>query len=144
MNERDSALILRPHHLLCIQKFTGHGYDAAFTAHMTALCEMLRSAPDTQVRLVSGADTLCAACPNCRGGICDAQEKVAALDAALLAKGGLPDSPQAWHLFAEAAGRNILATDLFDKICADCQWYGLCKATGGIINGTKKATDPHT
>ena len=28
---------IRPHHLLCIQKYTGHGYDAAFTAHMTAL-----------------------------------------------------------------------------------------------------------
>lgn len=24
----------RPHHLLCIQKFTGHGYNADFTAHM--------------------------------------------------------------------------------------------------------------
>jgi len=36
---------LRPHHLLCIQKFTGHGYSPSFTAHMHALTASLRQSP---------------------------------------------------------------------------------------------------
>ena len=36
---------LRPHHLLCIQKFTGHGYDEPFTQHMTSIVSALKSHP---------------------------------------------------------------------------------------------------
>ena len=52
---------LRPHHALCIQKFTGHGYDEKFTAHMTGTVKVLRDRPETPVELVSGCDDLCAA-----------------------------------------------------------------------------------
>ena len=45
---------LRPHHLLCIQKFTGHGYSADFTAHMTAVVSELAENPETAVTLAKG------------------------------------------------------------------------------------------
>ena len=144
MNAASPAVYLRPHHLLCIQKFTGHGYDAAFTAHMTALCERLRQEPETPVVLVSGADDLCAACPHCIGGICDAKEKTDALDRDVLEALTLPETPQPWTILAENARNIIRNTNTFDSICGCCQWFELCKITGGTYDGTKKASNPYT
>lgn len=121
---------LRPHHLLCIQKYTGHGYDAAFTAYMTALVSRLHEKPDTAVTLVQGADDLCLYCPHRVGGVCDAEEKTAALDAAVCAQCGLScGTVQPWQQLAETARAEILHTDAFHRICACCQWYALCRRT---------------
>lgn len=127
-------MYLRPHHLLCIQKFTGHGYDETFTAYMTALVSVLRTQPETAVTLVQGADDLCLYCPHFRRGCCDAQEKVAALDAAVCAQCELGDM-RSWQQLADTVRKQILQTDAFHQICACCQWYALCRQTEEY-NGT--------
>lgn len=134
---------LRPHHLLCIQKFTGHGYDAAFTAYMTALVSRLREQPDTAVTLVQGADDLCLYCPHRVGGVCDAEAKTAALDEAVSARCGLSlVETQPWRQCAETARTEILQTDAFHRICACCQWYTLCRRTEAAY-GTDESSDSH-
>lgn len=121
---------LRPHHLLCIQLFTGRGYDAAFTAHMTEIVSALRRNPMTPVCIESAADDLCAACPRCIGGRCDAAEKTAALDRAVAAQCALTEhSVQPWQTLAASARNEILQSSAFHRICADCQWYQLCAYT---------------
>lgn len=123
-------MYLRPHHLLCMQKFTGHGYDADFTAYMKALVTLLRAHPERNVTLVRGADDLCISCPHCVGGCCDAADKTAALDAAVCARCGVSvGDVQPWQLLAETARTEILQTDAFHEICACCQWYELCRET---------------
>ena len=76
---------LRPHHLLCLQKYTGKGYDEAFTAHMNGLLGRLAAHPEEEGQLTEGADDLCAACPHNAGGRCDSQEKVTRMDRGVLA-----------------------------------------------------------
>lgn len=121
---------LRPHHALCIQKFTGHGYDEKFTAHMTGTVNTLRDRPETPVELVSGCDDLCAACPNNISGSCSTREKVEAMDSGVLsalslsAGGVLP-----WDRLSEMARREIFGTEKFPEICSSCEWYGLCLNT---------------
>ena len=53
----DWEMNLRPHHLLCIQKFTGHGYNADFTAHMKTIVSELAENP--QITVAQGCDDLC-------------------------------------------------------------------------------------
>ena len=121
---------LRAHHLLCIPHFTGHGYDPAFTAHMTALTARLSADPHTRITLTEGCDTLCAACPHQTEGGCDAAEKVAAMDSAVLQLCGLKAGDSAeWAALFDLACRRILQTEHFHKICACCQWYALCRHT---------------
>ena len=121
---------LRPHHLLCIQKFTGSGYDAAFTAHMTALVRTLRTQPDTSVTLTDGADDLCAACPHLHGGVCDSAAKTAALDAGVLSACGLcAGESAAWASLAQNSAKTVLQTPVYHQICACCEWYPLCRQT---------------
>ena len=121
---------LRPHHLLCIQKFTGHGYDAAFTAHMTAVSSHLRAAPQTCVTLQCGADDLCRQCPHLNCGVCDAEEKTGALDRAVLHTLSVRYGDSGtWRRLAGDAYAKILQTDAFHEICSCCQWYDLCRET---------------
>lgn len=121
---------LRPHHAMCIQKFTGHGYDETFTRHMTGLVSALRENPGTRVRIVPGADELCSACPNNLSGTCTSLPKVAAMDEAAERLCGLaPGEELTWgELSARARGR-IFDTAEFDNICQSCQWYELCRST---------------
>lgn len=121
---------LRPHHALCIQKFTGHGYDESFTLHMTRTVRNLREHPDTRVDIISGCDDLCAHCPNYKSGVCSTLEKVEAMDSAVLAAVGmLPGEAVEWGRLSALAKKAVFETAEFEKICKSCEWFELCKNT---------------
>ena len=128
---------LRPHHLLCLQKYTGKGYDEAFTAHMNGLLGRLTAHPEEEVQLTEGADDLCAACPHNAGGRCDSQEKVTRMDRGVLAAMDLSYGQRdSWGALARRAAERVLSTEEFERICADCQWIELCRNTRkGWIDG---------
>ena len=121
---------LRPHHLLCIQKFTGHGYNADFTAHMKSIVSELTVNPETQITVVHGCDDLCKMCPNNIGGVCTSLEKVNLMDSAVLSICDFAYGENV--LWTEAAGKareEIFETEEFHNICACCQWFALCRST---------------
>ena len=121
---------LRPHHLLCIQKFTGHGYNAPFTAHMTHVVTYLADKPMTEITLMRGCDALCEMCPNNAVNACTSLEKVDAMDSAVLGICGLDYGKSIpWKHLASKARERIFETDEFNKICSSCQWFDLCKNT---------------
>ena len=74
-------IVRRPHHLLCTQGYSGHGYDDAFVEHMNDVVHQLREVPGTRIHLTFSTDTLCSCCPNKLGeDLCDTQEKVKRYD----------------------------------------------------------------
>ena len=76
------SIVLRPHHLLCTQGYSGHGYSEAFVEHMNDIVHQLREVPGTKIQLTFSTDTLCSCCPNKLGtDLCDTQEKVKRYDA---------------------------------------------------------------
>ena len=121
---------LRPHHILCIQKFTGHGYDAEFTRHMTSVAAELAERGETEITLVHGCDELCVACPNNADGICISAEKVDSIDSGVLAACGFSCGETIrWSELARAARERVFETEEFYNICARCQWFELCGRT---------------
>ena len=129
---------LRPHHLLCIQKFAGLGYDEAFTSNMTAVCRQLSESPDMSVTLCTGCDDLCACCPHSASGSCDSEEKVHSFDSAVLAVCGLQSGTTLqWSSLRSAVLHLILQTDEFDRICACCQWYAICRRMEALHESEK-------
>ena len=123
-------MYLRPHHLLCIQKFTGHGYDADFTAHMKSIVSELTENPKTQITVVQGCDALCKMCPNNRNGVCTSLEKVAFMDSAVLGICSLTYGEKIlWENAAGKAREQIFKTEEFHNTCACCQWFALCRST---------------
>ena len=124
-------MLLRPHHLLCLQNFSGHGYNPAFTWHLSGMLHTLHMNPETAVTLVCGCDDLCKACPHHQNGVCRSAAKTAKLDADVLTAAGLSaDDSGTWASFA-AAARSILHGAAFHQICACCEWYPLCRRNGG-------------
>ena len=86
------SIVLRPHHLLCTQGYSGKGYDNDFVAHMTDVEHQLRDVPGTTIRLTFSTDTLCSCCPNKLGeDLCDTQEKVKRYDAKTVEYFGLEE-----------------------------------------------------
>lgn len=123
-------MLLRPHHALCIQKFTGHGYDEAFTRHMTENVRELKERPETPVTIISGCDDLCAHCPNNENAACATEDKVRRLDAETLRLTGLAAGETVpWSELSAAARERILLTEDFRTVCGACEWFGLCLKT---------------
>ena len=121
---------LRPHHALCIQKFTGHGYDEKFTEHMKSVVSELANNRKTQITITQECDDLCKMCPNNVNGVCTSIEKVESLDKAVLDTCGLACNEQIlWGDLESRARRSIFETDEFSTICACCQWFELCRDT---------------
>ena len=79
--KKGMSIVLRPHHLLCTQGYSGHGYSEAFVEHMNDVVHQLREVPGTKIQLTFSTDTLCSCCPNKLGtDLCDTQEKVKRYD----------------------------------------------------------------
>ena len=123
-------LRLRPHHLLCLQKYTGHGYDEAFTEYMDDLTACLKENPDKRIVLTEGCDDLCSHCPNRRDTVCESLEKTRLLDDKTLAFCGLMYRERgAWDVLKKRAFSNILSGKAFEEVCENCEWFMLCRNT---------------
>ena len=124
---------LRPHHILCICNYTGRGYNKSFEGNMSKLAAKLKDGGSFTA--VSGADDVCAACPNNRGGVCEAEEKVRRYDKAAAELFGF--TPGAVYAFEELSGKaDELMSDeaAHAAVCGDCEWFGLCL---DVINNRK-------
>lgn len=115
---------LRPHHLFCIAQFAGHGYDEAFTENMHKVIERLECEP---IRLIDGADMLCAKCPNLDvSGRCFlGEENVCGRDEnarKLMAGKTELNSSEVVDLLA------AVSKEEYESVCGECRWRaeGLC------------------
>ena len=119
---------LRPHHILCIQKFAGHGYDAMFTEHMKSVVSKLRNAQETGIVITQGCDELCSMCPHNTGDVCTSLEKVERMDSSVLEICNLAYEERVpWATLAYRGRKRIFEADEFNRICGSCQWFELCK-----------------
>ena len=116
---------LRPHHILCIKHYEGKGYSEEFNIRMKEVIAHLDRGE--RFKLVCGADDLCEACPNCRGGVCSAEQKVKRYDKAVTDLLGISYDKEYSkdELFARSE-KEIYEKGRFDSVCSDCEWAKIC------------------
>ena len=130
------SICLRPHHLLCLQTFVGHGYSPEFTAHMTIVQKQLPPDPLTPITLVNGPDDLCGHCPNCVDGSCTSP-KPAVFDHLVGQKlNTTEDTENAAPKHTDASDSPLtlhgipsilhMSEQLLAECCPDCEWKELC------------------
>lgn len=130
------SIRLRPHHLLCLQTFVGHGYSPEFTAHMTIVQKQLTTDPLTPITLVAGPDDLCGHCPNCVDGSCTSP-KPAVFDHLVGQKlNTTEDTENAAPKHTDASDSPLtlhgipsilhMSEQLLAECCPDCEWKELC------------------
>ncbi|MBU3156462.1 DUF1284 domain-containing protein [Clostridium estertheticum] len=120
-------LILRAHHLLCIQGYKGKGYSLHFTDNMDKVVNKLKD--NTCIRVVTNTDDICVACPhNFKNGFCESDEKVFVFDSKVLNELKLIEGRT--YLYKDILNniRENLTYEKFLKICKSCYWfsYGYC------------------
>lgn len=130
------TICLRPHHLLCLQTFVGHGYSPEFTAHMTIVQKQLTTDPLTPITLVNGPDDLCGHCPNCVDGSCTSP-KPAVFDHLVGQKlNTTEDTENTAPMHTDASDSHLtlhgipsilhMSEQLLAECCPDCEWKELC------------------
>ena len=121
----NNPLLLRPHHGMCFAYFVGYGYSDGFSVHMGELLALLT--PETQIRLTVDTDSVCSACPNNVGGVCEKPELVASYDRAVLSLCGLQDGQTLpFGRFTTLVQQRILTPGHRAAICGNCQWNDIC------------------
>lgn len=121
---------LRPHHILCIQKFIGHGYNEDFTLHMNTIVSKLINNPKEQITITQSCDDICKRCPNNINEFCSSLNKVAMMDASVLVNCNLKYGEKLpWIELAYKARKSIFETNKFNEICNECEWIELCRNT---------------
>ena len=148
--QKVNTVKLRAHHGMCLAYFEGKGYSSAFTAHMSRIRQELEAQPDRLVELVTEADVICAACPNCSDGVCSSAAKVKRYDECVMyylesrdcgdtegkkTKGKQAEGKQTegehgavmtYSRFSELVRERILLSGKREGICKDCQWNEIC------------------
>ena len=114
--------------MLCSIGWQGRGYSPEFTANMDAIVlGRLRADPATDVIFTGTADSICAPCPARRGLGCEANERIAPLDARHAEALGIrPGQRMSWAEAQARATSRLVAADL-NRLCAGCQWSSLCQ-----------------
>lgn len=114
---------LRPHHLLCIQSYSGKGYNDAFVENMNRITERLRNEDKTSVEIVFSDDDLCACCPNLqKDGFCRDNEKVTSYDKKVTGYFHIEEKTYTYQDITREIRRRMTPEILAD-ICKDCEWY---------------------
>lgn len=123
---------LRGHHLFCLLGFRGMGYSEAYAMNMKDIHQQLREQPHTIVRVISGADDLCAKFPCDQPYHCDAM-RVFEQDQAFLHVLQLRIGDELTWQDIEKRMQTFATPDLIERVCFDCQWrkYGVCEE--GIV-----------
>jgi nucleoside-triphosphatase len=126
-------IILRAHHILCIQGFRGKGYSEKFVANFASIVEQLTVNKDTRIKLIAGPDDICRCCPyfgenGCHRSGSDAERSSQHMDSQVLHKLGLkPGARLSWGKILQELKAGIDPEDLA-HICAGCPWvdYNYC------------------
>ena len=120
-------LVLRGHHLLCLQGFQGYGYDESFVENMTRI-NQLRKLTDTTISLTDSPDDICRSCPNLKDGLCENQkqnERIKSMDREVLSKLDTAKEYNAPDLFKDMK-KIFNSKEIVSGICSKCMWHKEC------------------
>lgn len=125
------AIKFRAHHFLCTLGFQGKGYSPEFVANFSEIAKRLNNidGENIPIEVVAHTDDICKPCPHRCGLNCETQSKIDILDQAHAAVLDLKIGEViTWHEAKKLIAKNI-NVDIFQKICASCEWQklGICE-----------------
>ena len=125
------TIMIRAHHLLCMQGFQGYGYDQAFVDNFKKILEMVEDDPFYEITIVDESDIFCACCPNNHQGICkrspDADSNIKSIDNEVLKGIGKESGNQDnYRNLLKIINNTFKSMDDVKDICGDCDWKDNC------------------
>ncbi|MEE9524906.1 MAG: DUF1284 domain-containing protein [Thermodesulfovibrionales bacterium] len=120
-------IILRGHHLICLNFFRGEGYDEAFIDNLR---HILNRVKEEEITVTLDADDVCTACLWLKEDRCEFDEnscqEMREMDAKAMELLGLSSGDNVrWNTIREKL-RSIF-TDWFSLYCRECDWKAACE-----------------
>lgn len=132
-------MMLRPHHLLCTQGYSGKGYSDAFVQNMTAITNRLRNEVDVVVNIIFSTDDICAKCPKMIDtGLCKDNDKVESFDKKLIDYFDLEEKSYIYQDIIREIDSKMTET-IMEDICSNCCWYPVSACKSKILANTNKS-----
>ena len=132
-------MILRPHHLLCTQGYSGKGYSDDFVHNMTAITDRLRYEEEIAIDIVFSTDDICTKCPNmiC-DGLCRPQDKVRRFD---MKAAQFFEIEEKRYIYRDIVGeiKSKVTESILEDICSDCIWYPVSACKRKILCGRDRS-----
>lgn len=118
---------------MCIQGFRGQGYSPKFIANLARLKDRLQKDPELQIKVVAGADDICAACPHLSDESCICPDQdVDTLDQKMLNQLGLELGDEGnWESFLDVI-RSKMKPGQLRGLCSHCRWRDLDFCDSGL------------
>ena len=120
-------LLLRAHHLFCIQGYQGYGYDESFSENMDYIHKKINE-KDTCVQLCDYADDICKKCPNLKNNMCINSENnlhIVDMDRKVLEKLDINEKIFKTNDLFNFLNKKLCKEDVVD-VCGDCMWIEKC------------------
>lgn len=119
----------RPHHFLCTIAFEGMGYSPEFVKNYLAIAQALRADEELSLLVVTGADSVCQACPHKRGKACTKEETIQRLDSRHRDILGLNEGDVLTWKQGKEKLRDHMSLENFHFACEGCEWksLGVCE-----------------
>ncbi|MCD5383292.1 DUF1284 domain-containing protein [candidate division WOR-3 bacterium] len=124
-------ILIRAHHLLCLQGFQGYGYNKNFVNGMAQVIKDIEQYPYLALKIIDECDVICSYCPYNRDRVCqkkrDSPKRVKAVDLLVLRKLGLKNGARGTpkKLFS-LVNRKLKTISDIQGICSDCEWKEQC------------------
>ena len=133
-NETESSvMVMRPHHLLCTQGYSGKGYSTEFVRNMTSWVEKLRNREGFRVRITFSTDNLCVSCPKKQGeGLCADDAKVLSYDRKMIDYFHLEEKEYVYRDLIREIDEKMTPEMLTD-ICGNCSWHPISACRKNIL-----------
>ena len=126
-------LMLRAHHVLCVQGFRGLGYSEAFVARMREIKNALEQ-DSIAVAVGPGPDAICGACPQlARRPACGSDSGTERDGAVMAILGVEPGTVLPWREWLKRVAERV-SPAVLAEICQDCSWFPLSYCTAGMMD----------
>lgn len=125
MSDLTEPVVIRPHHGMCTEYFSGHGYSGGFTENMSEKIKYLEET-DPQIVLTCKTDIFCEKCPENAGGSCKSGKPLKYDKKVLEICGLSPGDVMSWSSFKITVRDNLLNKGRLHEVCGDCRWKNLC------------------
>jgi hypothetical protein len=116
---------------MCTLSFKGLGYNDSFVRNYYGISEIIRSNPDTPIKVTLSLDSICSPCPNNLGNQCKTELKISELDSKHAEILHLKEGEYVPWKEAKIRIKNYMTIEKFHQACSNCEWknLGICEKT---------------
>ena len=133
MKQTESPLVMRPHHLLCTQGYSGKGYSQEFVRNMSYWVEKLRGEKSFRVKIIFSTDVFCGCCPQKKGeNLCTDNEKVLSYDRKMIEYFHLEEKEYIYQDLIREIDEKM-TPEILEDICGSCSWYPISACRKNIL-----------